>query len=360
MNASRLLFAWCAAVAACSSDADAPVETLVVGPTADTVIAPTANVTVGVPRSDGTWVLLAPEENQVLIADFADTVTRAHPGITSTAVAGPSALLGVGDTIVVGDWNRQQFSSWLPDGRMIASHPGAAPLGGAFPVARDAAGQWYFEVGPPPGVGGEGLKDSAAVVRTDSALTRFDTVARLTPGDLVQIENSEGARLSRRVLSGRDRWGVQRDGLVWVARVDQNFIEWFPAGDGKKGKGPRLPDPVYPVKEIDRQLYAQRFPEDYRPTALQVPFAAIKPPFEAVLAIGPGMWLLEKNSVGLDSVRGFQLVDRKGLLRRINLPTRGTALGFNGTHLLMAEQFPGGVRLLRYPIAADAVRARVE
>ena len=97
-------------------------------------------------------------------------------------------------------------------------------------------------------------------------------------------------------------------------------------------------------------LYVNRFPEEYRATAKQVPFAPIKPPFEAVVPVGGGRWLMEKNGLALDSLRGLQLVDMEGLVRRIVVRSRGNVLGFDGTHLLMAEQFPDGVRLLRFVV----------
>jgi len=47
-----------------------------------------------------------------------------------------------------------------------------------LPRARDAAGQWYFQISPDPKADGSGLIDSAAVVRADAQLTHFDTLAR--------------------------------------------------------------------------------------------------------------------------------------------------------------------------------------
>lgn len=354
---SLILSAW---AVGCTSTPNVPPPAIVIAATTDTIVGAYNLASAAVSRSDGTWIVLAPEEGVVLVADFAAKSLTAHAGITKANVPGPSVLIGVGDTVVIGDWGQQRFTTWLASGDQIAAVPVPTALAGAFPHARDAAGQWYFEIGPPPGQDGAGLRDSSAVVRSDAALTRFDTVARLAPVDLAEVVTNEGSRLTRRAMGGRDRWGVERDGALWVARVDQNFFEWYPPGDGKKTKGPRLPDPVLTVQDMDRQIFVRRFPEDYRASALQVPFAAIKPPFEAVLTAGPGMWLLEKNGVALDSTRTFQVVDREGVLRRVTVPSRGNALGFSGTHLLMTEQFPGGVRLLRYAVPAAVVAGRVE
>ena len=356
-RSSLFLSAW---AVACTSTPNVPPPAIVIPATADTIVGAYNLASAAVPRSDGTWIVLAPEEGAVLEAGFAAKTLVPHRGITKAEVPGPTVLIGVGDTVVVGDWGRQRFTTWLASGAQIAAVPVPAALAGAFPQARDAAGQWYFEIGPPPGQDGIGLRDSAAIVRSDAALARFDTIARLAPVDLAEVVTNEGSRLTRRALGGHDRWGVERDGALWIARVDQNYFEWYPPGGGKKSKGPRLPDPVLTVQDMDRQIFVRRFPEDYRASALQVPFAVIKPPFAAVLPAGPGMWLLEKNGLALDSTRTFQVVDKRGVVRRVTVPSRGNALGFSGTHLLMTEQFPGGVRLLRYALPAEVVVARAE
>ncbi|MEO5617936.1 MAG: hypothetical protein ABIS67_09200, partial [Candidatus Eisenbacteria bacterium] len=313
-----------------------------------------------VPLSDGRWVVVAPEEGAVRVIDFSSHTVVPFAGSSATPSLGPSVLASIGDTVFVGDWSTRRFTSWLPDGTLIDSHPAPEALAGAFPQARDAAGQWYFEIGPPQGPEGRRLGDSAAVVRGDALLTRFDTLALLAPIDLAAVSTPGGRRMVRRALSGRDRWGVQRDGTLWIARVDQNLIEWRPAGGAEKRKSARLPDPVLPVQEMDRQIHINRFPEEYRATARQLPFAALKPPFEAVLPIRQGMFLFEKNGLALDSTRAFQVVDADGVIRRLVAPSRGNAQGFNGSHLLLAEQFPGGVRLLRYLVPEPAVAPRAE
>ena len=346
-------------LAACSGSKPVPAPDLALAATQDTLVLPFVLVSAAAPQSDGRWILLAPEEGAVLIADFASDTFHFHAASPTPPAPGPAVLIGFGDTIAVGNWSTHQFTTWLPGGVALDTSSVPQALAGAFPRGRDAAGQWYFEFGPPPGRDGQGLRDSIAIVRTDVALARFDTVARLAPGDVAEVTTAEGTRLSHRALGGRDRWGVMRDGSIWIARVNQNFIEWFASSDGKREKTVRYPDPVLTVQEMDRQLYVNRFPEEYRESAKQVPFAAIKPPFESVIAVAPQRWLLEKNGMALDSTRAFQFVDPEGVIRRLIVPSRGNALGFDGTHLLMAEQFPGGVRLLRYlvPPAAIAERA---
>ena len=49
----------------------------------------------------------------------------------------------------------------------------------------------------------------------------------------------------------------------------------------------RLPDRVLEVTQYDRELFYRKFPPELRATAEQLPFAAVKPPFEAGLTSPP-------------------------------------------------------------------------
>lgn len=330
-----------------------PAPVLIVGATNDTLVVAAVSIPFAAPRSDGQWVVLAAEEGELRLADFVTKRVTRFPGITATEVPHPSVLLPIGDTIVVGDWGLRRFTAWLSGSPRLEAWPVPDVLRGAFPRARDAAGQWYFEVAPESKRDGVGLKDSAAVVRADAQLTRFDTIARLAPPDLAIIEGANGQRFERRNLGGQDIWGVQRDGTLWIARVFQNRIEWRRPNSTKPFVGPPMQDPILPIQEMDRQIFIRRFPEDQRETARRLPFAAIKPPFEAAFQTPDQRIWLFKSAVALDSVRRFQVADSTGVRFVVQVPSRGSALGVDGKHILMGEEFPGGIRLLRYPVPAQ-------
>ncbi|MBP6444901.1 MAG: hypothetical protein KA267_12810, partial [Gemmatimonadales bacterium] len=80
----------------------------------------------------------------------------------------------------------------------------------------------------------------------------------------------------------------------------------------------------------------------------------LKPPFEAAFATPDRRIWLFKSAPALDSIRTFQVVDSSGLKAVIEVPSRGTAIGVDGSWIIMAEEFPEGIRLLRYPIPAAA------
>lgn len=350
---TRLPYLLVALALACS-EPPPPAPILTVAPTADTLIVSAVSISDAVPQSDGRWVFLATEEAELRIADFTKRTVTPFPGITAVEVPHPSVLLGIGDTIVVGDWGLRRFTSWRAGSPRLESWPVPDALRGAFPRAHDAAGQWYFEVPPEALRDGAGLQDSAAVVRADPQLTRFDTLARLSPPDLATVQGSNGPRFERRMLAGRDIWGVQRDGTLWIARVFQNRVEWPRPGAKRPFRGPPMQDPILVVQPMDREIFIRRFPEDQRETARRLPFTALKPPFEAVFQTADLRLWLFKSAPALDSVRSFQVVDTAGVHYVVKVPSRGSALGVSATHILMGEEFPGGIRLLRYPVPEQA------
>lgn len=339
-----------AAVLACTGGPKPPPPSYPATLLPDTVVAPVVHVSHAVARTDSVWVVLGIEEGAVLVADFGAGSAAPHPGLTPEEVPGASVLFGSGDTIFVADWGLRRVTAWTADGRRVDAIPTPSALGGAFPRARDAAGQWYFEVPPPLGPDGRGVRDSTAVVRSDPLMSRFDTVAQLAPPDVAEVERDGRVRLEPRALSGRDRWGVLRDGTVWVARVNQNQVFWFAPSGGEPRHTRPLPDPILPVEDMDRQMHISRYPEENRPNAAIIPFALVKPAFERAFAQPDGTVWLFKSAVANDSVRTFQVADSSGWRMSVSVPSYGVALGVTDTEILMGEQNPAGVRLLRFRI----------
>jgi hypothetical protein len=351
------LLAVAACAAACSPPPPPP-AVIAVGATADTIVVPVVSITAAVPRPDGNWVLVAPTDNQVWVADFGTHTARQFPGIAPAELPHPLSLIGLGDTTVISDWGLHRFSTWSPTGQRLMCWPAPVPLQLALPRARDAAGQWYFQVAPEPGADGAGLVDSGAVVRADPLLTHFDTLARLAPPDLVRVAGMNGDRYQRRTFGGDDAWGVRPDGTLWLARVFQNRVEWYQPGSHKPERSPLLPDPVLTVSDMDRELYVRRFPPEQQDEARGLPNSPVKPPFEHVYAAPDGHLWLAKSDTALSPLRHLQVVDRKGVVVVVTVPSRGSMLGTDGTSILMAEEFPGGIRLLRYPVPREALVVR--
>jgi hypothetical protein len=340
-------------LAGCSEPA-APAPAHAATPSADTLIVPVVHISDAAPRPDGTWAVLGIEEMEVFVADFAADTVRPHPGITREEVPGALTLIGKGDTIYVGDYGLQRVTAWLSDGRRVDAVPMPAAARGNHPRARDAAGQWYFEMWPSPGRDGRGVLDSGAVVRANAMLTQFDTLVRLTPPDVMEVEQDGRIRLQRLQLAGTDRWGVLHDGTLWLARVNQNQLFWFPPSGGTPASSRPLPDPIIQVTEMDRQVYISRYPEEQRGALANTRFAGVKPPFERAFADRRGRVWLFKSAVALDTVRSFQVADSTGVLFNLSLPTYGVALGISDTEILVGEEFPGGIRLLKFTMPEEA------
>ena len=219
---------------------------------------------------------------------------------------------------------------------------------GTLPRARDGQGNWYVQFNPPPGPDGGGKRDSAVVVRFPLDFSRGDTILRLSPLDLAEVDGDAGRRYERRVFSGEDQWGVLADGSVWVARVYPNRVDWL-APDGKLQKGQKLPDRVFTITVSDREAFLRKFPPELRSAAEKVPFSPVKPPFDAAFTGGDGNVWLEKSRVIPDTVRRYQVIGRNGrLLEAVAFNGYGYALATSPDAVLVKEVQPEGWRFLRY------------
>ena len=332
----------------------APAPVVRLGSTADTVTSSYGEVTQGVWLGGRRWAVLAPADQAVGVVDFASRKIKTLGGVRGKEIRNPSTLFRAGDTLYVGDWGRRRTSLWTLDGRFVRAIPAADEVRGLLARARDDAGRYYFEVAQRPGPEGQGNGDSAAVVRTGPALDHPDTLVRLAPLDIAQVESEGGRRFERRVFSGADCWGVLPDGAVWVARVYDNRVDWRdPKGTWIRGKP--LPDRVLEVTRYDRELFLRRFPPELRSTAEQLPFAPIKPPFEAGFTSPVGEVWLEKSRAPADSARRYHVVDRQGkLIREIQLTGRGRILAAGDSAVLAAEPSREGARLMRVALPAVA------
>jgi hypothetical protein len=352
----RLAFVLPAALMACSS-APPPAESLRLMAAGDTVIAPYGDITAAAWLGGSRWVVIAPQDQAVAVADFSTHKLTPFADNKTKELEQPFNLFRAGDSIYIADWQRRRLTAWSLAGSIGGAVGAVDALRGALPRDRDAAGNWYFELRSPPGPDGSGNRDSATIVRTRPDLSGADTIARLAPFDLAEVMSDGRRRLEQRLLSGQDRWGVLPDGSLWIARISQNRVDWRdPDGKGRLGRD--LPDAVLPVTENDRQLFLRKFDAALRPTVQQIPFAAIKPPFDNAFTapLGP-VWLVKNRAIG-DTVRNYQLIGRGGDLARLaSHPGLGRILAVGDGVALVAEPFEGGIRLLDYRLPAPAPAA---
>ena len=336
-------------VAACEKPKP-PVPVVELRPTGDTVVVTFTEPPAAVWLGGNRWAVLGSNERYVALVQTDSGKQVRLGGAKSDSYKNPFALFRSGDSLWVDDWAMGRATAWTLGGTMAGSVPSAAGLHGALPRGRDAAGQFYFEVLPPSRPDGSGNRDSSAIVRATPDLSRFDTIARLSPFDLAQVQEAGGARYERRALSGTDGWGVLPDGTLWLARVFQNRVWWI-APSGSKIRGEALPDPVLPVQDEDREMFYRQFPEELRASAEKVNFAVVKPPFVRAMAAPDGNIWLEKSRAYGDSLRQWQEIDRTGTLVRVfRARTDGSLIGLAPGIALLAEPFPNGHRLLTFRI----------
>jgi hypothetical protein len=331
----------------------APVETLVTA--GDTVLTRYADVTDAAWLGGERWAIAVPSEGVVGIVDFGQRKATALGGPGSSEFRNPSTVFAAEDTLYVGDWGLRRLTLWTPGGRLVRSIPASSAVRGTLPRARDTSGRFYLELNPRPGPDGSGNRDSGAVVRADPGLAKVDTIARLAPLDIAEVVGDAGRRFERRVFSGMDRWGVLPDGNLWVARVYDNRVDWR-ATDGHWTRGQALPDRVLEVTRYDRELFLRKFPRELRSTAQELPFAALKPPFEAGFSSGGGDVWLEKSRAPADSSRRYHVVNRQGrLVREVRLPGQGRILALGSRKAMVEESTPDGTRLIAIPVPSDSL-----
>jgi hypothetical protein len=327
-----------------ASKPPAPVVELVVA--GDAVLIPYSDVTEAAWLEAERWAVVAPADDAAGTVDFAARAVSPLGGRQSRVLRNPSLLFVAEDTLYVGDWGLRRLTLWTSKGRPVRSVPASDAVRGTLPRARDATGWFYLDLYPPPGPDGSGNRDSAAVVRVDPEFLRVDTIARLAPLDIAEVVGDAGRRFERRVFSGVDRWGVLPDGSLWVARVYENRVDWR-APNGRWTRGQPLPDRVLEVTRYDRELFLRKFPPELRSTAQELPFAALKPPFEAGITSGAGEVWLEKSRAPADSTRRYHVVDRRGrLVKEIRLRGHGRILALDANAALVSEPTPDGLRLL--------------
>jgi hypothetical protein len=323
-------------------------------PSADTVTTGYAEIAGGVWLGGDRWAVVAPLDVTVGLVEPGARRVVPLGGEGTRELRNPAHVFLVGDTLHVSDWGLRRTSLWTLDGKLVRTIPSADRLRGALPRGRDAAGRFYLDLPPRPKADGSGNRDSAAVVRASPDLTRFDTVARLAPLDMAEVLGESGRRFERRALSGEDRWGVVSDGSVWVARVYENRVDWL-APDGERVRGQSLPDRVLEITRYDREVFYRKFPPELRSTAEQLPFAAVKPPFEAGLTSPAGEVWLEKSRAPVDSSRRYHVVDRQGRLRHeFRVPGTGRIVAVGADAALVAERLTDGTRFIRFPLPAPA------
>ncbi|MEO7239679.1 MAG: hypothetical protein ABIZ96_13795 [Gemmatimonadales bacterium] len=340
----RVLASLCAALLLGCQESRSAAPVVELPASGDTVTTRDSDVT-GAAWLDGNrWAILAAPNETAGIVDFSHRTIRPL-GRGRSDLSNPTTLFVSQDTLYVGDWGNRRTTVWTGGGKLVRSFPTSDAVRGALPRGRDTRGNFYLDQAPLAGPDGSGNRDSGAVLLLDPRLTKADTIAKLAPLDIAEVVGDAGRRFERRVFGGVDRWGVVPGGSVWVARVYDNRVNWR-APNGKWTRGQALPDRVLEVTRYDRELFLQKFPPELRGTAQQLPFAPIKPPFEAALTSTGGQVWLEKSRAPADSSRVYHVVDQRGrLAQEVRLRGQGRVLAVGPRAVLVAESTPDGTRL---------------
>jgi hypothetical protein len=321
------------------TDLAAPVDTLLL---ADTEI--TDVVWLGGSR----WAVLAPQAKTVRILDLAARTSRPL-GVPGRDYVEPYALTRSGDSLHVSDWGERQITIWTLGARKAGILEAPPELRGVLPRARDAEGWWYAELRPFPGPDGSGNLDSGAVVRWRPG-SMVDTLVGLTPYVMDRVTRNGASRYERVVFSGTDQWGLRADGTLWLMRVHSNSLHRCTLAGACRG-GPALRDRVLEVTAQDREYFLQGFPPEHRTLAEGIPYAVIKPPFDAAWLGSDGSVWLQQSRMLTDSTRAYRRLDSTGVaIRDYRIPNAQRMAAADSTSVLVIDPVvPGpGHRVLRY------------
>jgi hypothetical protein len=326
--------------AACGGPATPPPPVHTLRTFTDTLRVPDLDLSRAAWLGGDRWAIASQYGDIVRLVDWKARTVRplGRPG---KDYAHPSDLVVVGDTLFVSDWGMRRMTAWSPAGKLIGTTPVPAVFAGWLPRARDGRGRLYAEARPVQG-------DSGLVLRWTPGGT-LDTIAKLTPYALEMVSSPEGRRLIRQVYSGNDIWGVTPAGVLWVARVGKNRLDWRDT-TGAWSSGPTLPDAIFPVTRFDKDYFIESFPEDQRPMASQLPFAPVKAPFDDAWRDGDGVVWVQASRSLTDSTRSYQVLGHgTGVTQIYRLRNALRILGSAGGYAVVAEQLaPGaGYRLYR-------------
>ncbi|HET7041479.1 MAG TPA: hypothetical protein VFI13_05655 [Gemmatimonadales bacterium] len=321
------------------------------GAATDTVTLNDTELSQGVWLGGDRWALLAPQAKAVRIVDLGrhSATLLGRPG---KEYREPFFLFRAGDTLYVDDWGMRRITAWSLGGKLLDTLGAPGAFRGALPRARDAAGWWYAELRPAPLADGSGNKDSGAVVRWRSGPAP-DTVRRLAPYDVERVTRDGASRYERLVFSATDQWDVRPDGTLWIARVNSNALERCAPDHGPCVVGPSLPDPVLEVTLQDREYFLQSFPAEERNLAEGIPFAVLKPPFDAAFTAGDGAVWFQRSRALTDTTRGYRILTLDGhAVQEYRIKNAQRILGADSTHILAIDPLvPGpGHRVLRYAV----------
>lgn len=241
-------------------DAEAPDRALLA--TADTIRTTLYEATAGAWLGGSRWAVLSPADQRVVILDFSD---RSHTALGQgrpKAFEGPFALFTAGSTLYVADWALRRLTAWSRAGAYELEFPGPGATRGNLPRARDTLGHWYVQLNPSAGPDGSGNRDSATVVRYPLDFSAGDTILRLSPLDLAEVDGDAGRRFERRVFSGEDAWGCSTMAACGSrGSIPTGWTGWPPTAASRRGSG------CLTASSPSRRRSARRSSGDFRPSS---------------------------------------------------------------------------------------------
>jgi len=281
-----------------------------------------------------------------------DTLGKRVDSLPQSAPAGHYKFPGwvahlAGDTIALVDFSAIRTTRWSEQGKALDVLPIRLVSGETPVLLYDTVGHGYkidYQAILGGGEPGRSVRpDSIPVLRIALNGGAVDTIARLATPEYGDAMFGEQVQQAAKVFAPNDYFGVLPDGTVWVARGNENRVDWR-STDGRWTRGKARAYTRIPVTQADKdRVLAQvrergkqfGMPQDL---SITYPFADTKPPFDFVMGRPNGDVWLQRPRTEEDAALVYDVVDRQGVRQReVTLPAGASLAGFGSKGAVYAS-----------------------
>jgi hypothetical protein len=252
-----------------------------------------------------------------------------------------------GDTLALVDFSAIRTTLWTEAGKSLGVLPLSAVAGNTPVLLYDTLGHGYkvdYQAVIGGGEPGRAVRpESIGVIRITLKGGAVDTIGHLASPEYGDATFGEEVQQAAKVFAPNDVFGVLPDGTAWIARGQENRVDWR-SPDGKWTIGKTHEYTKIPVTQADKDRVLAQVREHGKqfgmPQGLKVeyPFAENKPPFELALGRPNGEVWLQRPRKAEGGTAIYDVFDRKGVWEReLSFPADAALAGFGGKGAIYAS-----------------------
>lgn len=243
-----------------------------------------------------------------------------------------------GDTVALVDFSAIRTTRWNERGQPLDVLPIRFVSGETPVLLYDTVGYGYkidYRAILGGGEPGRSVRpDSIPVIRINLKSGTADTIAQLATPEYDEATFGAQVQQAAKVFAPNDHFGVLPDGTAWVARGQENRVDWR-SPDGRWSRGEARAYPKIPVTQADKDRVLAQVREQGKqfgmPQDLSItyPFAETKPPFDFAVGRQSGEVWLQRPRAQEDAPLVYDVVSRQGgWQREVTLPKGASLVGF--------------------------------